>query len=402
MTNLVFWTGNRTIGGVDTWIANLKKHIDSESYKIVTIGDSGTFAGNRKIDINIYSWRQAEDVLLKLSPAVVVPNWKFPLFGICARLMEKGAALRTLGMCHSDSEKEYYEPLAWYESAISKFIAVGPLCRDKLIERIPFRKDDVFHLPYGINIPKVNRKIYSLKPLRIVYFGRLRQEQKRIFDLVKLAKILDENGVDFGLDIIGSGFDEAALKNMVSASGLAGQVRVLPQLPHSLVPEAIKDYDVFIQVSDYEGLGLSMIEAMAEKLIPVVTKASGGAWTIIENGKSGFCAEVGDIDKMALVLKNISLLRPEEAELIGANARTTAKEFFDIDVICPQFLDIAGLCLKDGKRKWAHGDILFEKRGLFPSYLPFNRFWGMLLMLIFKIVPRSSIRFLLYKIGLMK
>lgn len=402
MTNLVFWTGNRTIGGVDAWVANLKKHAESETYKIVTIGDSGTFAGNRKIDINIYSWRQAEDVLLSLSPAVVVPNWKFPLFGICARLMEKGAALRTLGMCHSDSEKEYYEPLAWHESAISKFIAVGPLCRDKLIERLPFRKDDIFCLPYGIEIPGIGHKNYRLDPLKIVYFGRLRQEQKRIFDLVKLAKILDKNGVDFGLDIIGSGFDGAALKNMVSASGLAGHVRVLPQLPHSLVTEAIKDYDVFIQVSDYEGLGLSMVEAMAARLIPVVTKASGGAWTIIENGKNGFCAEVGDIDKMALALKDISLMKPEEAELIGANAGTTAKEFFDIDVIYPQFLDIAGSCLKDGKRKWAHGDILFEKRGPFPSYLPFNRFWGMLMMLIFKIIPRDSIRFLLYKTGLMK
>ncbi|MFA5094561.1 MAG: hypothetical protein WC512_04885, partial [Candidatus Omnitrophota bacterium] len=206
MINIVFWAGNRTIGGVDTWVANLKKNVKSEKYRIVTMGDFGTFAGDQKVDINIYSWKQAEDMLLKLSPAVVVPNWKFPLFGVCARLMERGAALRTLGMCHSDSESEYYQPLSWYESAISKFIAPGPLCREELIKYLPYRKDDIIYLPYGIDIPRANDKRYTLDPLKIVYFGRLRQEQKRVFDLVSLAKILTDSNVNYVLDIIGSGF----------------------------------------------------------------------------------------------------------------------------------------------------------------------------------------------------
>lgn len=402
MINIVFWAGNRTIGGVDTWVANLKKNVKSEKYRIVTMGDFGTFAGDQKVDINIYSWKQAEDMLLKLSPAVVVPNWKFPLFGVCARLMERGAALRTLGMCHSDSESEYYQPLSWYESAISKFIAPGPLCREELIKYLPYRKDDIIYLPYGIDIPRANDKRYTLDPLKIVYFGRLRQEQKRVFDLVSLAKILTDSNVNYVLDIIGSGFDSAVLEKMISGAGLSGRVKVLPQLPHSQVLKKINDYDVFVQASGYEGLGLSMVEAMAAKLIPVVTKASGGAWTVIKDGNNGFCVEVGDMERMALALKNISRMKQEEASLIGEGARMTAREFFDINIIWPQFLDIAGLCLEGTKRKWAHGNVLFEKKGLFPSYLPFSRFWGMIFMLVFKLIPRDSIRSLLYKTGLMK
>ena len=56
--------------------------------------------------------------------------------------------------------------------------------------------------------------------------------------------------------------------------------------------------DLFLLPSEQESFGLSALEAMAYG-IPVVATNVGGLPELIEHGKSGFLAPVGDINKMA-------------------------------------------------------------------------------------------------------
>jgi hypothetical protein len=92
--NLVIWTGNTLIGGVDVWVKELKAHLRGSRYNLITISDGYTFAGDEKVDIYIHSWGQLRRTLKRLSPAVVMPNWRHKVFGICAKLNNEGANLR--------------------------------------------------------------------------------------------------------------------------------------------------------------------------------------------------------------------------------------------------------------------------------------------------------------------
>ena len=353
MANLVIWTGNTLIGGVDVWVKELKKLFKGSRYNLITISDGYIFAGDEKVDIYINSWKQLEEELVRLSPAVVMPGWVHPITGICAKLNKNGARLRCLGMPHSDSDEEYYNPLAWYEPGISKFVAGSPYCRDKLAARIPpGRAADITHIPYGITIPAEPVKEYSLRPLKLAYFGRMEQKQKGVLEFAALARILDNKGVDYTLDLIGSGPDKDTLVRALPASG---KVRYSEQVPHSEMLAKLPAYDVFLQVSKYEGFGLSMMEAMARKVIPCVTKASGGAWYLIDEGKNGFVVDAGDTEAMASALERISRMGPAEAASIGGRAHKTAADNCDIKKTGVEFMKALDACMESPAREWERG-----------------------------------------------
>ncbi len=350
MANLIIWTGNTLIGGVDTWVKELKTFFKGSRYDLITISDGYTFAGDEKVDIYVSSWKQLRKTLQRFSPAVVMPNWAHPITGICAKLNKDGAHLRCLGMPHSDSDEEYYAPLAWYEPGISKFVAGSPYCRDKLAARIPpERVSDITRIPYGITIPAAPAKGYSLRPLKLAYFGRMEQKQKGVLGFAALARILDGKGVDYTLDLIGSGPDKDALKKALPESG---KIRYSEQVPHSEMLAKLPEYDVFLQVSKYEGFGLSMMEAMARKVIPCVTRASGGASYLIDGGVNGFTAGIGDIESISSALERISRMGPDEASVMGGRAYKTAADNCDIRKTGAEFMEALDACMESPAREW--------------------------------------------------
>ncbi len=56
--------------------------------------------------------------------------------------------------------------------------------------------------------------------------------------------------------------------------------------------------DVMLMPSELESFGLAALEAMACEVVPIATNA-GGVPEVIDHGKTGFLANVGDIDAMA-------------------------------------------------------------------------------------------------------
>ena len=56
--------------------------------------------------------------------------------------------------------------------------------------------------------------------------------------------------------------------------------------------------DIMLMPSELESFGLAALEAMACEVVPISTRA-GGVPEVIEHGKSGYLADVGDVDTMA-------------------------------------------------------------------------------------------------------
>jgi glycosyltransferase involved in cell wall biosynthesis len=393
--NLVIWTGNALTGGVDVWVKELRRCLKDSRYNIVTISDGNTFAGGEKVNIYIHSWDQCARVLGRLSPAVVMPNWRHKLFGICAKLNKEGSRLSCLGACHADSAEEYYGPLAWYESAISGFMAVSGGCARTLAEYIPRRKNDIELVTYGITVPAREDRQWAPSPLKMVYFGRIEQKQKNVFDLAALAALLDDKGVDYSLDIIGSGPDKRELASKFAGSK---RVRLSGQVEHAELMKMLRGYDVFVQVSSFEGQSVSMLEAMATGVIPCVTRASGGGWRIIEDGRNGFTADVGDMEAMALAIKEISGMDMERADTTGRAARRTVEDDFDITKNISAFTKLADKCSKSAGRQWAHGDIYDMPGGWSLNYLPKNEIAGIAMKTAFRFMPRIRLRHLVHRL----
>lgn len=91
---------------------------------------------------------------------------------------------------------------------------------------------------------------------------------------------------DARLVLIGKGEDEAALRALVAAEGLAGRVFFAGSIDHDLMPLILSAADVMVLPTNNEGLANAWVEALACGT-PVVTCDVGGARELIADDVAG-------------------------------------------------------------------------------------------------------------------
>ena len=311
--------GTTCLSGVTTWADQLRAVLaDHPRYKLQLLNIGPETDG---FDLCATTVEAAREVVRKLAPVILLPNYFWELF-----LSGFEPGVFCVGMCHADSDEQYYRPLSWYEPVIAKFIAVSRECTERLTQRIPCRSADITTLPYGIRVPRTLSRSYQNQPLRLIYAGRVTQLQKRVWDFVPLARYLSQANVPFEFDIIGEGDVFVALREEMQDRFPAGHVRCLPRLPHREMPGVWASHDVFLQVSDFEGTSVSMLEAMAHGVVPVVTAASSGISGVIQQGENGFVVPVGDMAAMAEVLARLAADR-SLLETAGSAAHQSAQPY---------------------------------------------------------------------------
>ncbi|MDE7323906.1 MAG: glycosyltransferase family 4 protein [Lachnospiraceae bacterium] len=142
------------------------------------------------------------------------------------------------------------------------------------------------------------RRINTSGALRIGYAARLVKQAKRADLLVDLVDFLEKKGTDYVFQIAGEGECSGLIGQFISGKKLQDRVQLMGRLPKSQMDAFWKGQDVFVNVSEYEGTSLSMLEAMGYGCVPVVTDVSG-AGEFIEHGKNGYICNVGDIKAIA-------------------------------------------------------------------------------------------------------
>jgi glycosyltransferase involved in cell wall biosynthesis len=297
----VIIAGTNGLGGVTTWAEQLRSLLANHPRYVVRLVYIGPEEHPGDFDYIVPTVNDAHQLVRNLAPAIVIPNYVWELF-----LSGFEPGVRCIGMCHADSDEQYYRPLSWYEPLVSKFIAVSRECTARLTERIPLRAGEITTLPYGINVPPLLNRNYQVDPLRLIYAGRVTQLQKRVWDFVPLVANLLEAGVRFVFDIVGEGDEYAPLRVEMERQFPLDLVRFYSRKPHREMPRVWTSHDVFLQVSDFEGTSVSMLEAMAHGTVPVLTAASSGIEGVIQHGVNGFVAPVGDMVSLAQAVATLT------------------------------------------------------------------------------------------------
>lgn len=136
--------------------------------------------------------------------------------------------------------------------------------------------------------------------LKIVAIGRL-SRQKGFDTLIKSLNNIEK----VKCDIIGSGEDHQMLQNLIRINNLGERVNLLGWIENPW--KQLKNYDLFVMPSRWEGPGHTIIEAMAIGIPSIVSDCPSGPLDSIAYGKYGFYFKVDDIEnlkKEILFVKN--------------------------------------------------------------------------------------------------
>ena len=146
--------------------------------------------------------------------------------------------------------------------------------------------------------------------------------------LLQAAEILISRGMPVRVLLVGSGPELAKHREFVAASPrLSG--RVVFAEADSDVPALLNAMDIFVLPSLCEGMSNTLLEAMASSL-PVVATRVGGNPELVEEERSGWLFEPGDVMTLAAILELIgrdSSLR----EGLGQAARQRAVQHFSLE-----------------------------------------------------------------------
>ncbi len=138
--------------------------------------------------------------------------------------------------------------------------------------------------------------------------------------------------------ILGTGPDEAALKHLVDALGVATRVQFLGQIPHADMPQYLQASDIFIRPSRSEGMGNSFVEAMAAGL-PVIATQEGGIADFLFDEKrdpdkpiTGWAVDKDSPEQIAEAVKDI-MSHSEKVRAVTATAKAMVIEKYDWDIV---------------------------------------------------------------------
>lgn len=265
--------------------------------------------------------------LMKSLPCVLVTGQFYvTLLAACLVKKQYPDKLRIVSTIHFGQE-ELYRQYASVNPYVDLFIGVSREIMNGL-KKYGVEEEKIDHMTCPVKCDAVLRRNYTTDqeaPVRLGFAGRVNAKQKRMDLIPMLVKELDTRGVNYCLEIAGDGDYRDKLKAFIADNGLADKVRLVGRLEREEIDDFWKKQDICLSLSDYEGRSISIMEAMANGAVPVVTDTSGVREDIID-GENGYIVRVRDITAMA---ERIALLEGHRDRLaiMGQEAH---------DGICPK------------------------------------------------------------------
>lgn len=183
------------------------------------------------------------------------------------------------------------------KTMVKCFIVLSDLDKDKLISRIGISEDKVVVIRHTVSFdplqyPRDNNQ------KRIVMISRLDNNQKRFDLVINSMKFLS----DYELNIYGSGKDKKLLEKLILKNKLTN-VTLCGYTNN--VADALDKNDIYVMSSDFEGYGITNIEAMTRGLPIILRDTYTGASDIID-GNGILLGSKWSCDDFCQAVANIS------------------------------------------------------------------------------------------------
>ncbi|BCX48307.1 glycosyltransferase group 1 family [Haloferula helveola] len=332
------------LGGTSSFVLNLcrgMEHSPNWSIKVGalrSVGEVGSQIIGAGYDLvgpeldSVLHEERVEDLFRGLSvwsPQVVVASLGGGAFDFLRYVPE--GCLR-IGMIQSDDECVYRlveKHLPWLDIIVG---VSAEICR-KMRLRLGDLSTTIIQQPYGVGMVGTAGSKPKQSGLRILYLGRVSEDQKRVNRMARIMKRTLEADPDLRWTIAGDGSDLGRMRREFDG---VPRVAFTGALPYDRVAEVVTENDVYFLCSDFEGLPLSLLESMGAGLVPVVSNLASGISEVVDDG-NGIRVDPGDEDAFVAAILGLAI-DPERVREMSGRAAKRVRENYSAEAMARRWV----------------------------------------------------------------
>ena len=359
--NILYVITKLELGGAQKQLLSLMAYLDKEKYNLFLFAARDGLLFSEALSINGLTIKRSRFLERPINPlkdllALIEIYWfikknnikivhthssKAGILGRwAARLAKVEIILHTV---HGWSFNDYQPKLCrtffiWLEKLTAHFsnklIVVSYSDKQKGLDRHIGDENRYALIRYGIDYTEFKKRYQNIREelginsedLVVGMVGCFKP-QKSPQDFIRLASLVSKSIANVKFILVGDGILRKRVEKLINRFNL--QSRIILTGWRRDIPRILSAMDVFVLTSLWEGLPISVLEAIASAK-PVIATRTGGVEEVISEAKTGFLVSPADMNKMAE--KTINLLKDENLrKTIAQNAKNSLNSNFGLE-----------------------------------------------------------------------
>ncbi|WP_460680162.1 glycosyltransferase family 4 protein [Mucilaginibacter koreensis] len=248
-----------------------------------------------------------------------------------------GANIPTVMILHND-DHEYDLLTQYFIQKQTPFTPTATVAVSKHIKQklLSYRYNSLIKtIPYGSAIPEI-KSSFNQTPFKILYAGRLVKQQKNIDNITEAFCRITAKLTNAEACIYGAGTDEKLVYDIINKLQCK-HVHVGGLISNAELQKLLPSFQVIVLMSDYEGLPVALIEAMANGIVPVVKRINSGLPELVIEGETGLYANSIDevVNKICYLHSN-----PTVWEQLSINAKHHIKTHYSREIALHKWTEL--------------------------------------------------------------
>jgi len=169
------------------------------------------------------------------------------------------------------------------------------------IRSLGFPADHILTFPYGVDTDAFAPGQPPSQPGPLILSNRKLEALYRVDVVIDALSAVREALPDSILTVAGDGSEKTRLVERAGTSAGAARIRFIGDVAHERMPALLREHHIYVSTSPADTTSVSLLEAMAVGLFPVVTDIPANREWITE-GENGRLVPPGEATKLAVAI----------------------------------------------------------------------------------------------------
>lgn len=219
-----------------------------------------------------------------------------------------------------------------------KLIAISDFCKQSIVDVYHVNPSSVSCVYNGVDLDSFARcapyEQMREDEIRFISIGSFLPLKNKAL-MLDAFKLVHDKYPHTRLVLLGDGVQRKEIEAQAVSLGIDQVVTFLGNVGN--VAEELEKAHIYLMSSDYEGLPVVLLEAMAAGL-PIITTKAGGSVDVVKDGVNGILTEVGDCAAFAQAMERLT--QDRALRLRYANGSLSESKKYSLEKMAENYLEL--------------------------------------------------------------